>query len=410
MRILIISTFFPPLNSIASLRPYSWAKFWSLDSHDVTVLTIEKPSKSANDLHLPCTGFKIIEAKAPALLKKLKQSNPIEKAPSSKKNWKAACIEYLRFKKGIFNACRMPDFTDLWIRPALKAVENEAPYDLVISSAGPYATHIVAHKIKNRSQAVKWVADYRDTWSNNYIYPGIAPFKWIETWMERHLLKKADLITTVSEPFAEQFMKLHKTPVVAIENGFDPSDLESLSLDPIFPKDGKIRIVHTGSIYLGKRDPSPLFRVLKELQDDRYEILFVGARQANLSSLIETYGVSNYVKEVGHVSRTDALKMQRDADALLFLPWNDPSVDGVLTGKIFEYLFSGTPLLAVGAHHMEASQQLIVEANAGWVCLNDASIKSALQDIPKAVHNPTQHVVDRYNRKLLAQKLLESIP
>lgn len=408
MRILIVSTFFPPLNSIASLRPHSWAKFWSLEGHDVTVLTMEKLPCPANDLKLPCEGFKVIEAPAPSLLKKLKQGNPTP-SKESKQGWKSRCIEYLRFKKGVFNACRMPDFTDLWVRPALKAVASEAPYDLVISTAGPYSTHIVAHRIKKRGQAKKWVADYRDTWSNNYIYPGLAPFKWFETWLEKSLLKNADLITTVSEPFAEQFKVLHRSPVLSIENGFDPSDLEALSAASIFPDDGKIRIVHTGSLYLGKRDPTPLFRILKQLQDPRYEVLFVGERQANLGALIEEYGVSSWVKEVGRVSREEALKMQRDADALLFLPWNDPSVDGVLTGKIFEYLFSGTPILAVGAQQLEDSQKLILEASAGWACLNDEEIQEALHQIPTKPHAPKQHVLDRYNRKALARKLLEAV-
>lgn len=407
MRILIVSTFFPPLNSIASLRPHSWAKFWSLAGHDVTVLTMEKSAGGANDLGLSCEGFKLIEAPAPKLLKKLKAGGG---GSGGSAGWKSRVIEYLRFKKGIFNACRMPDFTDLWILPALGAVAMEAPYDLVISTAGPYSTHIVADAIKRRGQAKKWVADYRDTWSNNYIYPGLAPFRWLESWWEKRLLKRADLVTTVSVPFMREFDGLTTTPVVAIENGFDPSDLEELAEESIFAADGKVRIVHTGSIYLGKRDPTPLFRVLRELQDDRFEVLFVGERQANLAALIEEYGVGRFVKEAGRVSRGDALRMQRDADALLFLPWNDSSVDGVLTGKLFEYLFSGTPILAVGATGLEASQQLILEAEAGWCCLDDESIVRALGEIPGHGVVAKQEVLDRYNRKVLAERLLEAIP
>ncbi len=408
MRILIVSTFFPPLNSIASLRPYTWAKFWTLDGHDVTILTMEKNSNGATDLKLPNPGYQVIEVPAPSLLKKLKQSNSAQTQKGTLR-WKSQLIEYLRFKKGVFNACRMPDLTDLWVKPALKAIKDHSPFDLVISTAGPYSTHIVASRIKSRGQAKKWIADYRDTWSDNYIYPGIAPFKWIEKWLEKYLLKKADLITTVSDPFAEQFTSKYKCPVKTIENGFDPSDIEQLPKESIFPQDGKVRIVHTGSIYLGKRDPSPLFRVIKRLNDPKYEILFVGERQANLSNLIKECQVEAFVKEVGSVSREDALRMQRDADVLLFLPWNDPSVEGVLTGKIFEYLFSGTPIIAVGASQLEDSQRLILKANAGWACLNEAEIENVLHNIDKIQLHPNQQEIDRYNRKILARKLLEAI-
>ena len=60
MKILIVSTFFPPQNSIASLRPYSWAKWWSRAGHDVTVLTTEK-EEWANNLNLDCSGFTVIK-------------------------------------------------------------------------------------------------------------------------------------------------------------------------------------------------------------------------------------------------------------------------------------------------------------------------------------------------------------
>ena len=59
MKILIVSTYFPPANSIASLRPYSWAKWWSRAGHDITVLTTEKDKRS-NDFKLDCKGFKIL--------------------------------------------------------------------------------------------------------------------------------------------------------------------------------------------------------------------------------------------------------------------------------------------------------------------------------------------------------------
>ena len=60
MKILIVSYYFPPQNSIASLRPYSWAKWWSRAGHDVTVLTIEKKILK-NNLNLDCSMFKLIE-------------------------------------------------------------------------------------------------------------------------------------------------------------------------------------------------------------------------------------------------------------------------------------------------------------------------------------------------------------
>lgn len=421
MRILIISTFFPPLNSIASLRPYSWAKYWSQAGHDVTVLTTCHNEDPSTSLNLPNTGFTVIEIPFPAWLTNIKHRKTVQQHVEGKnKGMLSQLQDYLRFKKGIFNATRMPDFTDWWAFKAYKRACKEKPWDLIISTAGPYTVHLVAHYLKKRFHGVKWVADYRDTWSNNYIYPGLFPFNFIEKHLEAYLLKRADLITTVSEPFAAEFKRLYPNlSVETIENGFDPDDLACMSSDFVFRCKEKFRIVHTGSLYLSKRDPTPLFQAIKKIERhhenrhllDKLEVVFVGPRQSNLENLVEQFQVQKWVKFHGFVSRQEALCMQRDAHALLFLAWNDPSVDGVLTGKIFEYLYADTPIIAIGAPHLEASQKLILEAKAGYILPTIESIENyllkSLGECKKEKLSSDADVIKRYNRKHLAHKLLE---
>ena len=427
MRILIVTTFFPPLNAIASLRPYSWAKRWSSQGHDVTVLTVEKMQENAVTLPLPEGRFHVIEVPTTRLIAHLKkgysETQRSDASPSSRwKQWCHRLFDAIRFRLGIFNSCRMPDFTDLWVRPALKAVKTAAPWDLVVSSSGPYTTHMVAAAIKKRGQAKKWVADYRDSWSDNYIYRGLFPFNLIEKVLERRLLNHVDLITTVSAPFTNQYLKrFPRKPVVTIENGFDPEDQRHLPEAAVFPQDGKFRIVHTGSIYLGKRNPEPLFAAITTLANDaeqaalldQLELLFVGAHNDMLCPLIERWKVSPWVKTTGLVSRETALAMQRDAHLLLFLPWNDTSVDGVMTGKLFEYLFSGTPIIAVGSQEPEASQRLILQAGAGWVFHDVTSITSFLIEKLSKPQKERCHVdssfLHRYRRDVLADKLLKAM-
>lgn len=352
-------------------------------------------------------------------LKKKQQTNNNQE--KGHKGIASRIFDYLRFKKGVFNATRMPDLADLWAIKAYQTIKKQGEvWDLIISTAGPYSVHFVAHRLKKKGLGRKWIADYRDTWSNNYIYPGIFPFNFVERWLEKHLLKQADLVTTVSDPLADSLRFLFPgTKVETIANGFDPDDLGSIDQAPIFFHDGKFRIVHTGSIYLEKRDPSPLFEAMrlmaldseKKPLLDRLEVLFVGPRQANLEELITRYGVERWVKLSGFVSRENALRMQRDAHALLFLAWNDPSVDGVLTGKIFEYLFAKTPIAAVGAPELEASQRLILEAGAGHALGSVESIVDYLTERLKERKKEKlpfhEHVLKRYNRKTLAKNLLE---
>lgn len=432
MRILILTAFFPPQNSIASLRPYSWAKYWTLSGHEITVLTPAKPI-SKTDLNFENPGYQVIEVALPYFLELLKHSyqekpSQIEQKnnPFSVKNFlkgkTVSLFNYLRHSRGIFNSCRMPDFLDFWKRKAWKELTKKDPWDLVVSTSGPYTVHFLAARLKNKGLAKAWVADFRDTWSNSFIYPGIFPFNFLESYLEKKLMKNADFITTVSSPFASVLEKLHGVSKVhVIENGFDPEDLENLDKEPIFPKDGKLRIVHTGTIYLGKRDPSPLFSAIERIASspslrpllNKLEVLFPGPYQGNLSSLIEQYKVGDWVKMPGFLSRPEALRMQRDADYLLFLPWNDPNIDGVLTGKIFEYLFSKTPILSIGCEKIEASQKLILDAKAGISlksasCINNFLIEAlTVRKEKKRLENDL--FLEKYKRNFLAKQLIDLV-
>lgn len=421
MRILIISPFFPPLNSIGSLRPYSWAKFWSQEGHSITVLTTKK-TPTPQDLHLPCEDFHVQEIPYASFLtswKKEYQTMQKEKTPQI--GWKQHLVKAfrtIREKKGIFNACRMPDFTDLWIKPAYTFIKSQPSWDLIVSTSGPYASHIVAEKLKKKGLAKKWIADYRDPWSDNFAFPGIFPFNQLEKWLEKKLMRSADIITTVSTPFAEDFSRKYPSKqVLSIENGFDPDDQKKLPDESVFPNDGKFRIIHTGSIYEGKRDFTPLFQAIAELKNETnieaLEIIFVGTQLGNLDSQIKQYGISTWVKNQGMVPREKALCMQRDAHALLFLPWNDPAFPGVLTGKIFEYLFSGTPIIAVGGTGIDHSQQLILDAQAGIILETKEAIKNYIKKQLAHIQRPrttlSAEIMHKYNRKNLALKLLEYV-
>ncbi|CRX38771.1 glycosyltransferase [Estrella lausannensis] len=424
MRILIISTFFPPQNSIASLRPYSFAKFWSERGHQVEVLTTEKINEP-KPLDYPLDFATLIEAPLPVFFNRWKRNyHDGITAPSTPsrglKSFLKKGIDYLRFQKGVMNACRMPDIADLWAIKAYPLVKRRETYDVVLSSCGPYATHLIAWRLKRAGAARFWVADYRDTWSDNYIYPGVFPFSKVEQVLERKMLLDADLITTISDPFADALGKKHgKEKTITVENGFDGTDLASLPAGPFFPQDGKLRIVHTGSIYMGKRDPTPLLRAIRLVADEnpalleRLEVLFYGQRNADLALKIEQFGVDRWVRLAGFISRTESLVAQRDADFLLFLPWSDASVEGVLTGKLFEYLYSKTPIISAGTCPLDSAEKRILALNAGEVVKGEAALAAFLTRSLKKEKIPKVELGDealkRFSRKEIACTLLSII-
>ena len=312
----------------------------------------------------------------------------------------------------------------MWGYTAIKWASGHGRWDLVVSTFGPYINHIVAYKIKKNGLASNWIADFRDLWVDHHIYQGIWPFRKIEKIMEGRLMELASLITTVSFPLAQVLRHKYGQKVHVVENGFDPEDLELIGRKIIFPFDDKIRILYTGNIYPKKQDPSPLFYAISELNKDvrynkklkRLEVLFFGKNLDTIHKLITKYNVGPFVRCGGFVSRQTSMNMQRHADILLFLEWDHKKAEGVLTGKLFEYLWAGPVIWAIGIHSDSIAGKLISENGFGIVMgKNTEKIKQNLIDLldgharPTTLEQNKNKILNRYNRKVLAEKMLKLV-
>ena len=443
MKILIVSSLFPPKNTSGALRPYSWAKYWSQMGHEVDVLTSPtKYNEPALMTSLSFDTFQVWEIEFPRLyncVEKLYYSHintqsSFYKKNNIERNKKNGCNPILRFlrkldvfrkSRGISRTARMPEISDLWGIPAIRWASSHGNWDLIISTFGPYINHIVAYTIKKRKLAEKWIADFRDLWVDDHIYPGIWPFRILEKWLERHLMTTADVITIISYPLAEVLQGKYGSKVHVIENGFDPDDLKRIDKKRILPKDGKTLVKYTGNIYPGKRDPSPLFSAISDLNKDpdfqfklkNLEVIFFGKNLDTINSLINKYSVNSFVRCGGFVSREISLSLQCQADILLFLEWDHPSAEGVLTGKLFEYLWAGPLIWGVGINNTSQSAKLISENGFGVVFGKDtAKIKRHLVALlngqtprPSKSDNRTK-ILQTYHRKFLAERMLRLIP
>ena len=424
MKILIVSPNFPPLNSIAALRPYSWAKYWRVLGHDITVLTTTKPLSDRN-LNYDLSRFDLIEIDIPGYnhLRRL-DNTPNEHLPSESTTKYAVArrildvLNEVRRSRGIFLGARMPDHHDLWVWPALRWARKKH-WDLVVSSHGPYAAHLVALHLKKQGHAGKWIADFRDLWTQSHLFPGVFPFSVLERRIEKSIAFHADALTTVSKPLAKVLESTHGKVATVIENGIDLDDYQSLPVAPVFPRDGFFRIVYTGTVYPGKRDPGPLFEAIKSLREEglqeveRVRLVFAGRNLGPIINLASSLGIADLVDHAGFVSREVALVMQRDANALLFLEFEAPGVDGILTGKIFEYLASQAPIIGVGVSPSSATGVLVEQAGAGQMLGNDVDrIKRYLIRLLRAempMERVPAFVRERYDRKILAERMLKLV-
>lgn len=424
MKILIVSTFFPPSNSIASLRPYSWAKYWSKMGHEVTVLTTKK-EKSVSDLNLDCSMFNVIEIPYYIPLRKsyhdvkniIKQNKQLTLKQMLINSMRKVYDKFTR-KTGVLYACRYPDWLDIWAKHAIQHIKNDN-VDIIISTGWPYSVHRIGYYLKSNGLAKKWILDWRDLWTKNHLYKGLPIFYPIEKYLENKFHNTADLITTVSEPLAEVLRNMTKTPVATIYNGFDPEDYENL-LNKTRKKNERLEIVYTGTIYKNFRDPTPLLQAIKELLENKsinkndLHITFAG-NHADISELISRFNLNEIYTYLGFLPREKALELQYDADILLFLEYENPEVKGVLTGKLFEYLYIAREIWAIGCSNKTETGALIETSNSGIAFGKDKEkIKKYIINKLKNKNvdkfkNKNLQIIEYYNRKKQAEKMLELI-
>lgn len=250
--------------------------------------------------------------------------------------------------------------------------------DIIYASGPPFSVFLGAHFLSRRT-GVPWVAEFRDRWVDDPYFP---PPPWrhgLERWFERRLISGASGIVTVSSPWADFFRGKYAKPTEVIYNGFDPADFP-LQVEQEFAADGPVRIIHTGSIYPGRRDPSPVFEAIakSDFTPDQVRVLFYGARENYVAPLAAQFGIDAFVETVPPVSYAESLKIQRNADVLLLLQWNNPLEQGNVPAKVFEYLASMRPILGIG-YEQGVPAGLIRERQAGLYSSNPAVIGKQLE-------------------------------
>ncbi|KAA0215047.1 MAG: glycosyltransferase [Leptolyngbya sp. PLA3] len=347
MRVLIVSPLYPPRLRVGALRTFSFARGFADAGHDVSVLTTAKrPDQGGLHVHDPRVRVVELPWRCGPLIDRLRAScevSPEIHVPGRGKGF----LGRLKERTGVFSSTRMPDLTDGWVEPAQAWGHANAPFDVVVSSSGPYTAHLVGLGLRQCARC--WIADFRDLWTDNPTFPGLYPFTMRERALERRVLAQADVVTTVSRPLAEQLGRLGAGRVEVIYNGHFEQEIEPVPGERVFAGDGLRRIVYTGSIYPRQQDCRQIFAALALLgeQARRFRLVAAGPALPYWQALAEEHGLGHLLEHRGAVPRPMALAMQRDADALLAVEFAGAS-DGVLSGKIFEYLASQAPIIVTG--------------------------------------------------------------
>ena len=414
-KVLIISHMFLEQEAIGSVRIRGLAKFLPEFGWNPVILTIKFPRKSE-------PGFNVVETFYQDKQKKLKESLGFNVDETIKdqlalpvyKN-KKSLIDYIFYIwQEIFN---YPDLEKSWYKYAVDAgktlLENES-FDAMISSSSPVTSHLIAKNLKNK-YGIPWIADLRDLWTQNHYYSHTKVRRLIERKLEIKTLAMADALVTVSPYLADKLKELHKNRIYSITNGF--SDEETDRNDVKLTE--KFTITYTGSLYLSKRDPIKLFQalnelILKKIVDSKdIDIRFYGLKESWLEEEIKSFNLEKIAKWLGFVNRMTALKKQRESQLLLLLLWDHPEEKNIATGKLFDYLGSKRPILAIGGSKGFV-KEILDETNAGMYAISIDEIKNYLVNSyqewkknGKVSYNGKISNINRYTHREMAKKFSE---
>ena len=264
-----------------------------------------------------------------------------------------------------------------WAVAAGYRVMKDDPVD-VIYSTSPHATaHLIGLALSRRSRT-PWVADFRDPW---YEEPPEAGTSWITQFtacrLERVVLRHADRILAstgrLRDVLAARYPWKPRERFIAIPNGYDEDDF-SVAAGSSVPSSDELLIVHGGPIVGTFRDPRPVLEAVQRaakaglVEASRIRIRFLGAgpfgESSEMKQAVERFGLGSQVEFLPRVSYEVALAELGRASVLLLLQSSPDTVD-LVPAKLFEYLRSGRPVLAVVPDG--ATAEVLRDVGGGWI-------------------------------------------
>jgi glycosyltransferase involved in cell wall biosynthesis len=264
----------------------------------------------------------------------------------------------------------IPDARRFWIKPSVKTLSaylKDHPVSAVISTGPPHSTHLIALPLSKRF-SIPWIADLRDPWTNIDFYKDLrltAGADKKHRLLERSVLEQANRVVVISRLMAEDCRKIHGREYDVVTNGYDPGDLTATDV----PLDRKFSIAHIGTL-VSTRNPLPFWEALKSITEERQdfaadlEVSLVGKTDYTVTETIKEFGLESYIRKTDYLPHNEVVIRQRQAQVLLLIINNTPNAGMILTGKFFEYLAAGRPILCLGPEEGDAAA-ILRETQAG---------------------------------------------
>jgi len=328
---------------------------------------------AAPSAEIPVSRFKwprraIIKAYLAAATAAVLYKIPIWSA--EKVNWKSA----ERFLKRravpaadiVSSVWTFPHVSWDWARHAfdeLTASVDVSKYDVVVGSH-PFSGMLYMSYLIGEKYQLPWIADMRDPWHNDVQLRSKLLSRRLEA-VERRLLSSATGVVTINRHLAAMLQV--DRPVHIVPNCYDGAkELRARS-----QTGGAVIITYTGSIQEKSRWEN-FFNALLGLSGIKSNekpvvIRYLGGSFEKIrkyQNSLRSRGI--LLENAGFRSERECNEACSNSDLLLVFGWSGAGKECVLTGKIFDYISSGRPVLAV-TERQTALGELIYDTGLGEI-------------------------------------------
>jgi hypothetical protein len=361
-KVLIITYYWPPSGGSGVQRWLKFVKYLTKMGWEPYVYTPENPSFTIQDTSLQKDVPESVEVlKLPIwepydLFFKIARffgghsGKPTDMIATGKKSFFQKVSSFIR---GNFF---IPDARVFWVRPSVTFLHDFLKANQIkkiITTGPPHSMHLIGLALKKKDPSLRWIADFRDPWSEWDLLDTLSLTKWARKRhraLEKKVLTIADEVITIAPFHVARLEALSGRKVQLITNGFDEDDFAGI----VHKKTSRFTIRHVGVVD-ELRDPRPVMEAVKALCLENQEfansllIEFIG----NVNSAFKNYVASDeqlnkVTRFVDQIPHTELLKLYGETDLQLLVLAHTAIAPGNLPGKFFEYLASGNPILAIG--------------------------------------------------------------
>lgn len=358
-RLLLLTYYFPPSGGAGVQRPLKWVKYLRDFSVEPTVLTVEAGAYPKLDASL--------EADVPPGVV-VHRTHALDPFAAYARLTGRTRDEAVAARTGDFRGGSLRERLALWVRANLFVPDARVgwapfaireglrllrtqPFDAILTTGPPHSVHLAGRALHARI-GMPWIADFRDPWTDLYYQaelPRLGPVQQADRALERSVLRRATMVTTVSPSLARLLaQKVDRAPADfrVIYNGFDEEDFAGI--EPAPPAD-RFVLTYVGTLY-GHQEA--LWAALARLREDggvpRLRVRLVGRVLPGTEAVLERFGVRDVVETVPYLPHPEAVREMASATLLLLTIEDWPHAEAIVTGKLYEYLAAGRPVLGIG--------------------------------------------------------------